>query len=95
LLPLRRCLTFGLCLRGAFIAGAHGSVIPDKRTNRSDGSNIGVAFGADRFAIGLRPAQAGEDILRFRLGHAQHLGRTERSRGGREEKMLCHLNWAI
>jgi hypothetical protein len=31
LLPLRRCLTFGLCSRGAFLAGAHGSVIPDKR----------------------------------------------------------------
>jgi hypothetical protein len=30
LLPLRRCLTFGLCPRGAFLAGAHGSVIPDK-----------------------------------------------------------------
>jgi hypothetical protein len=31
LLPLRRCLTSGFCLRGASIAGAHGSVIPDKR----------------------------------------------------------------
>jgi hypothetical protein len=31
LLPLRRCLTFSLCSRGAFLAGAHGSVIPNKR----------------------------------------------------------------
>src|SRR4030081_1907101 len=31
LLPLRRCLTFGLCPRGALLAGAHGSMIPGKR----------------------------------------------------------------
>jgi hypothetical protein len=44
----------------------------------------------DRFALRLRPAQAEEHVLRATLGHSHDLGRTERTSGGRQEKVLRH-----
>ena len=55
-------------------------------------ANLAAALWADRFAVGLRPAQAEEHILRASIGHPHDLGWTERASRRGQKEVLRHQN---
>ena len=53
-------------------------------------TDLAAAMRTDWLAIGLRPAQAREDLLRATLGHPHDLARAERTGSRGQEEVLRH-----